>query len=90
MRTETETLVAPPCAAAAAASAAAEGSGAVIVATVEVSGAPGVSACAGCAKPSEAAMTATPTLATRLRDLLKEIAGAPVVDVDSMTEIPNV
>jgi hypothetical protein len=77
MRTDTEMFVAPLAAAAAAASTSADGSGEATSATVDVSGAPGVSACAGCAKPNAAAMTAAPMPAARPRDQVKRMAVPP-------------
>jgi len=89
MRTETEMFVEPPCAAVAAASTRADGSGAVTVGTVEVPGASGESACAGCAKPSAAATTTTPTTAARLRDPLKEIAVPPLSTSIQLKKYPS-
>lgn len=79
MRTDTEMFVAPPCAAAVAASATDAGSGTLTPAIVDVSDVSGESARAGCAKPSTAAaITATPTPATRPRDLVKKMAVPPL------------
>ena len=96
MRTEMLRFDAAACAAFATAAAAAAGSAvgagvavAAAVAAAAGSGVPGVSACAGTAKPSATVTTAAPTVATLHRDPANEIVVPPLSTVIQQTKYPS-